>query len=221
MPPKNKIQCDGAETTNKTVLIPPTAFEVGAAKLNIHASSGYLNDEGFIQLDEINTAKLKRTIYCDNEAMDYLRHCQGQFVALVASDLASCDTDASKRTDNSSPSGGATKKRKRKQNKEKEQSEEKEVIKTIKPEDVMDALKRLEFHEIVTKLESIEANKRDSESGPSSKSASLSKPANRKRQAKKKLMAAFKNTSSTADLLKEQERLFALSASKFKDRSKV
>lgn len=219
MPPKGKITGEKADKADTTILIPPSAFEVGAAKLNIHARSGCSNADGCIHLHNRDTAKSNRTIFCDNETMEYLRHCQGQFVALVASDLASCDK-YSARTD-SGTLGVSTKKRKRKPSKEKEQAEEKDVIKTIKPEDVMDSLKRLEFQEIVAKLKSIEASKRDSESGSNTKSASMSKPANRKRQAKKKLMDAFKNTSSTADLLKEQERLFAMSASKAKGRSKV
>jgi len=216
MPPKKK----GAEP--KIPLLPPQIFEASVAKLNIHVGVG---QHATTTTTIINTNNpTSNSITCTNEAMEFLRHAHGQFVALISSELAS---------------GQDSKPKRKRKNVDvdvsvvEEENGENE-IRTIMPKHVKTALERLEFHDILASTGLNENECMDDDGDQDKKmgmkpnvttkstttnitvtAPTISKAAKRRKVTKMKEL--LKDDATTADLLKEQEQLFARSAAKAKE----
>jgi len=143
--------------------------------------------------------------------MEYLRHCHGQFVALLASELVSgIDDDDSK-------NNSQIKRPKRKKQKVAADSTDNKIL-TVTSTSVVSALERLEFQDLVVKFKSMNNDGNNLEQmnvdGGIKPKAAIGSCRKRKST---KIKNAFKNDTMTAALLEEQERLFALSAAKVKE----
>ena len=164
-------------------VLPPQVFEASMGKLNIQ-----------IQRNEQHTAS---TTYCTKEAMEFLRQCHSQFVALLSSELAS----------------GQDSKPKSKRKGSEQQNNEQDTIRTIMPNHIKPALEQLEFHDIdIDRL--AEPNNpiaNGTAGGQQTSSKSLNNGKRRKAASVKK---SLNNSAMTEDLLKEQEKLFAMSVAK-------
>jgi ABC-type molybdate transport system substrate-binding protein len=171
-------------------LLPPSTFQTSLEKMNVYMdeSPGQFNTED---------------ITCTPKALEVLRNCHGQFIALLASELVLCEEE--KHSKNI------------KTNKAEAAAEAKERVRTITPKDVTTGLQRLEFHDILSKLKQIsnDTNTSNCESKSLEKGASSSE----KKTSKRKRKGHFKNSSlSEEELAQEQDRLFALSAAKAKEK---
>jgi hypothetical protein len=194
MPPKKR------KLSGSTLMLTPQVFEASVAQLNIHVVSSVAgeprNDSGSVSATDTRKSNAdtlsKKPILCSKEAMEILRQAHGQFVALLSSEMASGDDS----------------KKKQKQKKKSDNSHsDSDSIRTIMPKHVKIALERLEFIDIAS---SPHINFDDS-AGASGGSEKGAKTARVKKN--------VKNSAMTEDLLKEQERLFAMSAAKMKDLS--
>jgi len=163
-------------------LLPPSTFQKALEMMNV-----FVDESGRGKSEEIA---------CTPKALEILRNCHGQFVALLASELVSCEegTPAKNRKTGGEDMG--------------------ERVRTIMPKDVTAALQRLEFHDILSKLQ----EKSDDDAKGLLNSALPSE----KKTSKRKRKGPFKNsTKSEEELVQEQERLFALSVAKAKERMKT
>lgn len=158
-----------------------------------------------------------------NEAIEALRRCHGEFIALVSSELVSrkddeYDEDCRHRetTTNEPPP---------------------KKVATMTPKEATITLTNLEFDDYLSIINNTSKSKLD-KTNNSCTSSSTSKDCksggaihnctiatkmgrpgvrrgpNKGKSQRKKFKSVFKNSQVTADLLKEQERLFALSAAK-------
>lgn len=171
-------------------LLPPSTFQTSLEKMNVYMDES--PGQGVTTED----------ITCTPKALEVLRNCHGQFIALLASELVLCEEE--KHSKNI------------KTDKE-EATAAKERVRTIMPKDVTTGLQRLEFHDILSKLKQIsdDSNSSNSESKSVLKGASSSE----KKTSKRKRKGHFKNSSlSEEELAREQDRLFALSAAKAKEK---
>jgi len=163
-------------------------------------------------------------VFFTNEAIEALRRCHGEFIALVASDLVS------------------------RKDEEYEKSHEKGPKKSpvMTPKEAKITMTSLNFDDLVTS-ESIlykasgSPNDRESDGDVNDRHPACGETTQTKRAAasinrtkvtkgkrlntgssqRKKFKSAFKNIKVTAELLKEQERLFASSAAKVKMDSNI
>lgn len=233
MPPtKRKAPSSSAlETTKSTKkmkttsnfnlnLLSPQVFEQSLAKLNLRTvpSGGGIEDQTVKSQhnnsQDENSVKDandlgyhgNQEIFCSKEAMEILRHCHGQFIALLASELVSsycklCGKESSSCSCDGKEGGGGG-------------GEMGDSIKTIMPKHVKMALEQLEFQPIVSSPKFMEIYARVTTEG-TNKIQKTSANTTKSTRIKK----AVKNIAMEEDLLKEQERLFALSAAKMKDAS--
>jgi Class 2 transcription repressor NC2, beta subunit (Dr1) len=208
-------------------LLSPQVFEESLAKLNLRIlppSSGgvvvqdpntsietqhnnSLDDENTVQdsTDDIRRNE-NQQIYCTKEAMEILRHCHGQFIALLASELVSsycklCGKESSSCSCDGKGGGGG-------------RGEMGDSIRTIMPKHVKVALEQLEFQPIVSSPKFMEIYARVATEG-----THKAQKARANTTKSTRIKKVVKNIAMEEDLLKEQERLFALSAAKMKDAS--
>lgn len=167
-----------SSSSNDLSLLPPSAFQMAMEKMNL-------------SVDEPNEQKYT----CTPKALEILRHCQGQFVALVASELAICDEDNVSKNDAVDDVNF-------------------ERVRNINANNVMAALKRLEFHDIISQLENDNVKKGSAtvhDKEPKSK-------VQIKKREKRKRSAVLKGSDlSEEELIREQDRLIALSIQRAKD----
>lgn len=251
---KRKVPCSSsAGTTNTTIstgtnkkstsrtstspysLLSPQLFEECISKLNLHilpppAGEKDHQDHQESTSDDLGAttaAPLRhtgRTVSCTKEAMEILRQCHGQFIALLASELAtssSCtdnDTHSSCRKDPCMSSRHHPERRAKVggQNESAETAavETEQTVKTITPTHVKIALERLDFQSIVSSPKFHELYTRMMNNEGAGKRKGVAKGTDSAR-----IKKAVKNRAMMADLLKEQERLLALSADKLKHAS--
>lgn len=167
-------------------LIPPSTFQTALEKMNVY-------------VDELPRQVHPEEITCTPKALEVLRNCHGQFIALLASELVLCDDE------------------KQAKNRKTDEVEVSERVRTLMPKDVTTGLQRLEFQDILLKLQQIS----DDTDTFNRKSNSLLKSASssEKKTAKRKRKGPFKNsTLSEEELAQEQDRLFALSVEKAKEK---
>lgn len=180
MPPKKrKREIDHSNISQQ-------AFQTSLSKIGIEFKPTKVQ----LSRQDSEPAPKTNALNCDAEAIELLRQCHGYFVSIVASELATGQEGAEKKSNETS--------------KHKSSDNEVEVIRSVLPRHVNSALKKLDFDEIastkqISTIKEIETK------------------ANRGEKSKKSLN---KNAKSTEELLREQERLLAISAAKMKN-SKV
>jgi len=253
-------------------LLSPSMFLSSIAKLNIvavgataHSTAVQLgkgNDGGgqggdLVQVQsqvqgqvrgEQEEGEATERIEFTNEAIELLRRCHEQFIALLSSELASGERNSSSATNSSSKKT----KRKSNDNVNKGGAGDAVEIRSILPQNIVEALDNLEFHDIASQIRLLMQKNNDEDgrnnvnnycngkktngkgdSGDAkvhdNQDASITTSGNNRRSTirqskdgkksssranKRKMKAAWKNDEQTAELLKEQERLFALSVEK-------
>jgi len=176
-----------------TLTLTPQVFEASVAQLHIQVASSK-NDinSNSTASKNVTDQDHENSTYCTIEAMEFLRQAHGQFIALVSSEMASGEDGPKKK-------GRQTTKLDHDRN-------ESDTIRTIMPKKVKIALERLDFFDIATS-----PHINDDSSGAGGGSKRGAKAARVKK--------SVKNVARTEELLKEQERLFAMSAAKMKDSS--
>jgi hypothetical protein len=199
-------------------LLSPQVFEESIAKLNLHILPSVVNPKNttrqqhcsFEENREIELTKNDHDrhdnpqILCTKEAMEILRHCHGKFIALLSSELVSCYCQTCGKESSSCPcdddeeGGGGAKG---------------DSIKTIMPKHVKMALERLDFQQIVSSPKFNDIYTRIMAQGwnKTKKTTNTTEST--------RIKKAVKNSANAQDLLKEQERLFAMSAAKMKEAS--
>ena len=167
-------------------------------------------------------------IVCTNEAMEILRICHGQFISLIASELASGarGNETNKHIRNSKLKKKLMKEEKQDDNDcfDREMSSSEARVRSILPQHVMDALENLEFNHIIvsdvkSRMELCSSNQQkiiEKKDDNSKERKTITNNNEQHRKKKQKLKKALKNSSMTADLLEEQEKLFAMSVEKAK-----
>lgn len=143
-----------------------------------------------VQLSEQDSEQASETnaLHCDAEAIELLRQCHGYFVSIVASELATGQQGTEKKSNITS--------------RHKSSDDEIEVIRSVLPRNVDSALKKLGFDDIASEKQMCTIK-------------NIETKANRVEKSKKKSLN--KNATSTEELLREQERLLAMSAAKMKN----
>ncbi len=192
-------------------LLTPQTFLSSLSKLNVVPQSTSISSSSTSSRRSVDGDRVEEgiKIVCTNEAIELLRQFHGQFVSMVSSELASGDRSKGKKRN------VKEKKRKLKHSiKEEETSSTEGEVRSILPQHVLDALDKLEFQNIIQDIRLImNDNDKSTSTGDSKDSKNTSPSSSKKRSIKK----AFKNVSMTAELLAEQEKLFAMSAAKIKD----
>jgi len=208
----------------------------------------------------------RREVLFTNEAIEALRRCHGEFIALVASDLVSRKEDEFQKRQQQQQlritNGANNRKREKRVPTVSEKAAESRVH-TVTPKEVRNTLTNLDFQDIVSEIGSGDATASKSAVDPSSGSHNrelscdatstattaiaedvttvtndsypdsgittktkddaamrvvgsrrVKRRDNRGTLQRKKFKKAYQNDKVTADLLKEQERLFASSAAK-------
>ncbi len=229
------------------LLLSPSVFLSSIAKLNIIAADADAGATAGATDATTSNDQGEERIEFTNEAIELLRICHGQFVALVSSELASGErkgegNSSSKRTKlrkstkaNKCDDGDTTK-----DNNENGSAGTVE-IRSIVPQNIIEALDSLEFNNIASQVRLLMVKNESGGGGcmvgnskacSQDKNASTTSTSGKNRQSsqisvndgkksssrakKKKMKEAWKNDAVTAELLKEQERLFALSVEKAK-----
>ncbi len=190
-------------------ILPPQVFETSLAKLNIHIARPKVSNESTTGSTELDGGG-GSTVYCTAEAMEFLRQCHSQFVALVSSELAS---------------GQDSVPMKKRKASEKDGDNGANTIRTIMPNHIKPALERLEFHdinlEIFEELQNSSAGGMDSGAiKGKSKVTPKSEPSSRKQSKATRVKNSIKNSAMTEALMKEQEKLFAMSVARAKESQK-
>mmetsp|Transcript_24829 Transcript_24829/g.28701 ORF Transcript_24829/g.28701 Transcript_24829/m.28701 type:complete len:256 (+) Transcript_24829:134-901(+) len=248
--------------TNKQNLLTPHFFISSVTKLNINpgVQKGHTKKESAAKTSSSSSTNDNSNVVYTNEAIELLRHCHGQFISLLSSELASGEvhTSTSKKTVGSticSTGRTSSKKRKLKNDNDDESSRDNNVnnnnvettasangandnnVRSIVPQRVIGALENLEFDNIVSEIQKGKDKKnvkvdnddggtgdnKDNKDVKSNNTKKESREDSRKRKKaernskKRKMKNAFKNVALAAELLAEQERLFALSAEKAKN----
>ncbi len=238
----------------KTATDTVSAISGGSAAMttdtSINAPDGIQNENLNDSHTHTHTHTHTRTVVlCDDEAMEYLRHCQGQFVALISSELASCDSAVhfqnNKKKSKNKKKGGKGKCKgndngdddvndgDNDNDNDNNDSHDDNAIRTIMPHHVQSALERLEFHDLLTEVQLVTKNaavtvktntkpkgtKTTATATEAKTTTAMSTKARRaaairKNKKQKKMLM---DESAMADLMKEQERLFAASASKARE----
>lgn len=223
-------------------LLPPSIFLSSVHQLNIFAQTPQIDSSTSSSTSsslKSNTAsnnnKTNPVVYT-NEAIELLRQCHGQFLSLVSSELASCER---KNNDDSEKKKKQSRKRKVKGAEviantgttSGDGNYEEGDVRTILPQHVLEALENLEFHFIASKLrllmdgsktdnaQSSFVQIRNQSDGKYSESKSKTCKKESRKRKKESLKKALGNASMTAELLAEQEKLFAMSAAKAKLKS--
>lgn len=143
-----------------------------------------------VQLSEQDSEQASKTnaLNCDAEAIELLRQCHGYFVGIVASQLATGQEGTENKSNETS--------------RHKSSDDNIEVIRSVLPRNVDFALKKLGFDDIDSAKQLCTITK-----------TKIETKANRGEKSKKSFN---KNAPSTKELLREQERLLAISAAKMK-----
>jgi hypothetical protein len=182
--------------------LPPQVFLSSLEKLNIRIhpqeKCSSQNEE------EANDAVGGKDtpIYCSLEAMEFLRQSQSQFIALLSSELASGEDTKSKR--------------KRKSSAEREDDNH-DAIRTIMPQHIKPALQRLDFHNInIDPISESFGSAADQKDGRNKVQQSKKKRGQKAAKVKKKV----NDSTMTEALMKEQEKLFAMSVVRAKEAEK-
>lgn len=187
----------------------------------------------------------EETTVFSNEAIEILRQCHGRFISLLSSELVSGERINTKHRNDD---GGSTKRKGRKGKKAIEEDvkinndqKASTSIRSLTSQSVSDALENLDFHSIASKIQCfVDSNKKKNKTNndnrivsfstcngssvrvemeqDTKKSSCSSTTIKCTKTRRKKMKKALKNDAMTAELLKEQERLFAQSVAKAKTR---
>lgn len=243
----------------QTNLLSPSVFLSSILKMNLFPKSFPIpekNDKNTTMTTEmkesddvttsraVSSSSIKSSNNCngikvtfDNDAIELLRKCHGEFLSLVSSELAYSERQTKKRQ--RSNKGNNNKIHNNDYHQETNNNIgadcdhhntailEEDVIRTISPKNVIEALHDLEFHDISQTLSNASKKKNNDVKETNGKiidndqtGGSNYKPQGNRKQGtkmkKKRIKNALKNVSMTAELLEEQERLFASSVAKAK-----
>ena len=182
--------------------LPPQVFLSSLEKLDIriHPQEKIASQSKEEVIDAIDGEDTP--IYCSLEAMEFLRQSQSQFIALLSSELASGEDTKSKR--------------KRKINADHEDGNH-DAIRTIMPQHIKPALQSLDFHNI-----DIDAVSESFGSVADQKDERNKVQQSKKKRGRKaaKVKNKVNDSTMTEALMKEQEKLFAMSVVRAKEAEK-